>query len=346
MLGRGVRSFADARHSGAYDRAGVGHGSDNRDFFSEALFDIRSRHGSRDRDHQRVLTQFRFDFLQHVADDLGLHAKDHDVGATNGLAIVGGGGNAKFLGERGGLLFVAYGRRDVFRCEEILLQIGAKQDSAEFACAEDGEFLAGEFAGHDANIVTEARGRVNKRLRMGWDRMRGTMRNHRAIGLVGLGLLILSGARLFGFARDTNQAAESRVVLKNVAVPMRDGVALRADVWLPKEEGRFPTLVYRTPYGKQDAPKEWSTFEKLPARGYAVVIQDVRGRYASDGEFLPYQNEGKDGYDTIEWGNVRAVVPWGGAVAGRCRESTAFEGDGTGDDIFHAAKLFLLGRIV
>src|SRR5258708_4013669 len=44
--------------------------------------------------------------------------------------------------------------------------------------------------------------------------------------------------------------------------------------------------------------------------------------------------------------NVRAVVPWGGAVAGRCRESTAFEGDGAGDDIFHAAKLFLLGRIV
>jgi hypothetical protein len=90
-------------------------------------------------------------------------------------------------------------------------------------------------------------------------------------------------------------------MLKNVAVPMRDGVVLRADVWLPKAEGRFPALVYRTPYGKEDAPKEWSTFEKLPVRGYAVVIQDVRGRYTSDGEFLPYQNEGKDGYDTIEW---------------------------------------------
>ncbi|HEV2103759.1 MAG TPA: CocE/NonD family hydrolase [Candidatus Acidoferrum sp.] len=88
---------------------------------------------------------------------------------------------------------------------------------------------------------------------------------------------------------------------------MRDGTVLRADVWLPPQEGRFPTLVYRTPYGKEDAPKEWSTFEKLPARGYAVVIQDVRGRYASDGEFLPYQNEGKDGYDTIEWA---ARQPW------------------------------------
>ncbi len=97
------------------------------------------------------------------------------------------------------------------------------------------------------------------------------------------------------------------VEMENVAVPMRDGVLLRADVWLPSQEGRFPTLVYRTPYGKQDAPKEWSTFAKLPARGYAVVIEDVRGRYASDGEFAPYQNEGKDGYDTIEWA---AQQPW------------------------------------
>jgi len=82
---------------------------------------------------------------------------------------------------------------------------------------------------------------------------------------------------------------------------MRDGVVLRADLALPATTGRFPTLVYRTPYGKQFALKEGGTFEKAVARGYAVVIQDVRGRYASDGDFLPYQNEGRDGYDTIEW---------------------------------------------
>lgn len=70
---------------------------------------------------------------------------------------------------------------------------------------------------------------------------------------------------------------------------------------LPRSAGRFPTLVYRTPYGKQFALKEGSTFEKAVVRGYAVVIQDVRGRYASDGDFSPYQNEGRDGYDTIEW---------------------------------------------
>jgi len=137
--------------------------------------------------------------------------------------------------------------------------------------------------------------------------MLGAMKNQKAIGMAGLGLAILCGAWHLGFARARVGSSNSHVELKNVAVPMRDGVVLRADVWLPAAEGRFSTLVYRTPYGKHDAPKEWSTFEKLPGRGYAVVIQDVRGRYASDGEFVAYQNEGKDGYDTIEWA---ARQPW------------------------------------
>ena len=133
------------------------------------------------------------------------------------------------------------------------------------------------------------------------------MRKELPSRVAGIFLLILLGTLMFFVYRNFFPEKSHRavltgfVVMKNVAVPMRDGTVLRADVWLPPSEGRFPTLVYRTPYGKEDAPKEWSTFEKLPARGYAVVIQDVRGRYASDGEFLPYQNEGKDGYDTIEW---------------------------------------------
>ena len=82
---------------------------------------------------------------------------------------------------------------------------------------------------------------------------------------------------------------------------MRDGVTLRADILLPSAAGKFPALIYRTPYGKHFALKEYKTFEKAVARGYAVVVQDVRGRYASDGEFVAYQNEGRDGFDTIEW---------------------------------------------
>lgn len=96
-------------------------------------------------------------------------------------------------------------------------------------------------------------------------------------------------------------AAAEKKTTENVAIPMRDGTLLRGDVMLPGDLGRYPVLVYRTPYGKHLARKEYKTFEKAVARGYAVVVQDVRGRYASDGDFAPYQNEGRDGYDTIEW---------------------------------------------
>src|SRR5437667_10003855 len=91
------------------------------------------------------------------------------------------------------------------------------------------------------------------------------------------------------------------ILEQNVAIPMRGGVLLRADILRPKGEGPFSVLVYRTPYGKHFAQKEYTIFHRAVQRGYAVVIQDVRGRYASDGEFRPYENEGRDGYDTIEW---------------------------------------------
>jgi len=138
--------------------------------------------------------------------------------------------------------------------------------------------------------------------------MRG-MKTARVWSVIGTG--ILAGLLILGAGgferRDAAEQPGAGTRLTNVAVPMRDGVVLRADIWLPQAEGRFPTLVYRTPYGKHRAPKEWTTFETAVKRGYAIVIQDVRGRYASEGEFVPYQNEGKDGYDTIEWA---AKQPW------------------------------------
>ncbi len=106
---------------------------------------------------------------------------------------------------------------------------------------------------------------------------------------------------------------QTQVVNTDVAVPMRDGVVLRADVLLPERSGSFPVLVYRTPYGKENARKDYKTFERAVARGYAVVIQDVRGRYRSDGEFRPYENEGRDGFDTIEWA---AKQPWSNGAIG------------------------------
>lgn len=108
-------------------------------------------------------------------------------------------------------------------------------------------------------------------------------------------------------------APEPFEVDRNVEVPMRDGVMLRANVWTPASGGPFPTLVYRTPYGK-DATEEWyTTHLRAVERGYAVVLQDVRGRYESEGDFDPYKNEGRDGYDTIEWAAAR---PWSNGSVG------------------------------
>src|ERR1700679_243758 len=99
----------------------------------------------------------------------------------------------------------------------------------------------------------------------------------------------------------------------STAIPMRDGAVLRADVLLPGGTGPFPVLVYRTPYVEKNAQREYTTFKHAVERGSAVVVQDVRGRYGSDGVFAPYQNEGRDGYDTIEWA---AKQPWSNGKVG------------------------------
>ncbi|MGH9837007.1 MAG: CocE/NonD family hydrolase [Blastocatellia bacterium] len=95
-------------------------------------------------------------------------------------------------------------------------------------------------------------------------------------------------------------------ILRYQPVPMRDGVKLYADVYLPRAEGRYPTLVVRTPYGVQrDGVHE--TMIKFAQRGYAVVMNDTRGRYESEGQWEPFRTEAKDGYDTIQWASKQ---PW------------------------------------
>ena len=126
-------------------------------------------------------------------------------------------------------------------------------------------------------------------------------------------LPLLWGISLLAPARQAPSPAADFVVEKDIAVPMRDGVTLRADVLRPRGSGGFPVLVYRTPYGKEPALEEYTTFRHAAEHGYAVVVQDVRGRYASDGEFRPYENEGRDGYDTIEWA---ARQPWSNGAIG------------------------------
>lgn len=89
----------------------------------------------------------------------------------------------------------------------------------------------------------------------------------------------------------------------NVRVPMRDGVTLSADIFFPAETKRgerFPVILARTPYNKNQKTY-FEPARYFAARGYVYVTMDVRGRGDSDGEFIPYRNEGIDGYDAIEW---------------------------------------------
>src|SRR5450631_292423 len=91
-----------------------------------------------------------------------------------------------------------------------------------------------------------------------------------------------------------------------VAVTMRDGTVLRADIYRPMAPGKFPVLLTRTPYDKHnDDSVDFG--HKGAARGYVVINQDVRGRYTSDGEWYPFLHESNDGYDTVEWA---AVLPY------------------------------------
>lgn len=89
-------------------------------------------------------------------------------------------------------------------------------------------------------------------------------------------------------------------------VPMRDGVTLSADVYLPQARGPFPTIYQWTPYeSTRDRFIAWAVW--FARRGYAAVVQDVRGRYESGGGFTAYRNEGHDAYDTLDWA---VEQPW------------------------------------
>jgi putative CocE/NonD family hydrolase len=109
-----------------------------------------------------------------------------------------------------------------------------------------------------------------------------------------------------GFAAECHEIAFER----DVEVKMRDGVLLRADIYRPKAEGKFPVILLRTPYDKQGERDMGMTFA---ARGYVAILQDVRGRFASMGEWYPFKYESADGYDTIEWA---ATLPYSDGKVG------------------------------
>ena len=92
------------------------------------------------------------------------------------------------------------------------------------------------------------------------------------------------------------------LIERNVPATMRDGVILRANIYRPAESGPFPVALTRLPYGKDLAlAGAFLDPVRLASAGYIVVVQDVRGRYASGGDWRPFENEFDDGHDTVEW---------------------------------------------
>jgi uncharacterized protein len=110
-------------------------------------------------------------------------------------------------------------------------------------------------------------------------------------------IIILSLLATLAHAQDFRQ--------HTAAVPMADGIHLQADVYLPPGEGPFPAVLIRTPYGRSG----YETFyaPHFTGAGYALVVQSARGTAGSEGRFIPFAHERRDGFDTADW---LAAQPW------------------------------------
>ena len=156
------------------------------------------------------------------------------------------------------------------------------------------------------------------------------MRNTVIIGGAGLGLV---GGGLYGLRRRIFAyllklpPARNRVqVERGLRVPMADGVSLMTDHYQPTTPGSYPTVLIRTPYGRgREASITGRVMmffcQRFAERGYHVVIQNVRGRYDSEGDFYPFVDEARDGHATLEWiARQRwfngAVATWGPSYVG------------------------------
>ena len=107
-------------------------------------------------------------------------------------------------------------------------------------------------------------------------------------------------------------ASSDTIIQHHVAMKTRDGVTLYADIYRPKSSDKFPVILMRTPYDKS---VNWAVMPayKIVPRGYVLIIQDVRGRYTSEGEWYPFKHEQADGYDAVEWA---ASLPYSNGKVG------------------------------
>lgn len=134
--------------------------------------------------------------------------------------------------------------------------------------------------------------------------------------VMGLGMILL-----------TRGALAAEITVNTVMVPMRDGVRLATDVYRSGDLAAGPVMLMRTPYQKDRAR---GAAERFAAAGYIAVVQDCRGKFASEGTFIPYNNEGQDGFDAIEWIGRQPwcqgrIGMWGSSYVGATQWQAAVE---------------------
>lgn len=138
-------------------------------------------------------------------------------------------------------------------------------------------------------------------------------------GISGLAAYVLRKP-LIAYWFDLPPALYRVTLRRNIRVPMRDGVTLATDLYAPRQKGgganSFPTILIRTPYGRALAPAFHA--RRFAERGYHVLVQDVRGRFGSGGQFEPFVNEAADGLATLSW--LRRQ-PWHSGIVGAWGQS-------------------------
>src|SRR3984885_145431 len=139
------------------------------------------------------------------------------------------------------------------------------------------------------------------------------MRLSRAASLVVIALAAVCLISPLLLSSQTAPLIPSNIAVQyDVPMKTRDGVTLRADIYRPRSPDKFPVILMRPPYDKS---VDWAVapiFKMVP-RGYVVILQDVRGRYTSEGEWYPFRHEQADGYDTVEWS---AALPYSDGKVG------------------------------
>lgn len=101
-----------------------------------------------------------------------------------------------------------------------------------------------------------------------------------------------------GFPKPKNQV----ILEKDIKIKMKDGVQLATDIYRPKGFAKYPVIMIRTPYNKQGNVHPYKKIaEVFASQGYVFIVQDVRGKYSSEGTFSPYTSEGEDGHTSINW---------------------------------------------